>query len=344
MQEVQNEPPAVPFVVRLTGGAESLEKPTTDSQTSRNHSTFSLKTAVPGRGVALHYLTIRREDEGSLRAHQSNSLLIVLRGKAELVGNSPRAIEKGDVLTLPKNKAYGFGKIEDPHLGLDALQIVFDDEVYQSASPKGVSTLEGLLALNEEMASEILKNPYFSMIRAGGLEAESKRGLFRDRLRVFSDAFQHFILTRQATCRDEAFREIFSEHLREELGHNELMHLTGPRRPFDAILEATANWFPAQMLVQDNAAKAAIHLVLETGGDYFFNLARPSFETDVAAEFFRTHAEDDERHKEMTYDLLQGLSPETYVRLQQTVVDSWNMIDAMTRRIHQLVSVESTSS
>jgi hypothetical protein len=227
-----------------------------------------------------------------------------------------------------------------------------DEEVFASeeksgpvpAAVKRSSTLPGLLEKNEVLAAKVLANPYFRMIREGGLDSERMRGLFRDRLRVFCDAFQTFLFVRQATCEDESYKGVFAEHLLEEIGHNDLMKVTGEKRRFDAVLEATSNWFCHQMLVQDNVGKAAIHLVLETGGDYFHNLAKPTFDEDVSAEYFRTHAEDDERHKQMSIDLLGNQTPSTYERLDQTVVDAWNMIDAMTRRIHELVQIEASAS
>lgn len=296
--------------------------------------------AVPSSTVSMAWLSVRSGQSTALRSHAEKSLLIVLQGSAELFGSSTRGIEHGDVVTLPANHEYGFRKVGGP--GLQVLHVLFKAEPEVSVGE--VSSLEQLLRRNEERARTTMANPYFKMLQTGALQTEEARGLFRDYARVFCDAFQTFLFTRQATCRADEFRNTFGEHLREELGHNQLMKLTGESRRFDAVLEATSSWFSHQMLLQDNAGKAVIHLVLETGGDYFHNLAKPTFEHDDSAAYFETHAEDDARHKQMGIRLLEGHHPTTYARLHTVLDDAWDMLDALTRRIEHLVGLGRTAS
>src|SRR5690606_1816882 len=232
-----------------------------------------LHRAIPGSGISMSWLTV--EPEGSMppKAHSADRLLIVLDGEARLTGTTPRTIECGDTVALPAGCAVGIDGIS--HHALSALLVVFqkENEKPDSPSPQEVVSLERLLEENEREAERVLANPYFRMIAQGGLQDEPLRNLFRDRLRVFCDAFQRFLFTRQATCTDDVYEGTFLEHMLEELGHNSLMQTSGECRRFDAVLSATSNWFCHQMIVQDNVGKAAIHLVLETGGDYFHNLA-----------------------------------------------------------------------
>ena len=156
----------------------------------------------------------------------------------------------------------------------------------------------------------------------------------RESIRVFSDAYQTFLFTRQATCRDEAYTDMFDEHLREELGHNRLLKVAGDKRvSTDPILKATSAWFCHQMIVLDNAGKTVLNLLLETGGYYFHTLAKPVFESDGSAEYFDIHAEADERHKEMGVDILAGLHPTTYRRLCRILDEGYDMLETMTRRM-----------
>ncbi len=349
MQSQSIKDPSTPFIVSLAELNAGVGR-----EGDLGFNSFSshkdLERAVPGDLIGMAWLTVPKGQTLPVRIHGQASLLIVLEGKGELVGQTIRTIERGDVVTLPGGHEYGVTQVEGD--GIRALQVLFEDEVFdrdtlsnaEAREESPATTLEQLLAKNEKLAGEVLRNPYFLMIGKGGLGTERVRSLFRDRLRVFCDAFQTFLFTRQATCDDQSYRGVFLEHLLEEVGHNDLMKITGENRRFDAVLEATSNWFCHQMFLQDNAGKAAIHLVLETGGDYFHNLAKPSFEGDVSEEYFRTHAEDDARHKEMSVELLRGQTPKTYQRLHETVVDAWKMIDAMTRRIHRLVELESSAS
>ena len=167
----------------------------------------------------------------------------------------------------------------------------------------------------------------------------------RECLRVFSDAFQVLLFSRQALCRDERFAPAFHQHLVEELGHNRMLQVSGSS-PLakDAQLHAASAWFCEQMLLADNVEKAAITLVLETGAYYVFTLSRPLFQGDVSEGYFDTHAEDDAEHKEQGALLLEGLHPEQYRRLQTVVDSAWDMVHAMTSRFTYLIELAERSS
>jgi hypothetical protein len=167
----------------------------------------------------------------------------------------------------------------------------------------------------------------------------------RECLRVFADAFQTFLFTRQATCWDAEYAEPYREHLVEELGHNKLLTVSG-KSPIarDPILRATSSWFCHQMLVLDNAEKAVVNLVLESAGYYLGTLAGPQFAGEESEAYFDTHSEADEHHKELGLNLLENLSPQEYVRLQQVLDSSWDMLDAMTRRFAHIIDLGVKSS
>jgi hypothetical protein len=269
-------------------------------------------------------------------------MLVVFRGTAELTGELPRELEAGDVVMFPGNHRYGLRGVGAE--GIQALLVMFNG---QGGRKRGsVRSLEALLQHNEARARMALEGPYFALLRSGALDSSRSRKRFRDAARVFSDAFQTILLTRQATCRDARYAAIFHEHMEEELGHNELLTVPRARRaPADPILRATANWFCHQMLVLDNIDKAVlVHLVLETAGYHFHTLAKPVLSDDVSAEYFHVHAEADDDHKDVVTCLLANQHPNTYARLHQVVEDGWDMFDAMTKRIVHLVELETSSS
>lgn len=168
--------------------------------------------------------------------------------------------------------------------------------------------------------------------------------MMKECLRVFADAFQVLLHTRQATCTDERFEKAFLVHLTEELGHNELLAVTRNPRAFDdPTLRAASAWFCHRMLVLDNVGKGIVNLVLETAGHYLGTLAGPLFAGDACHAYFETHAGADELHKEMGIELLGGQHPDTYRRLRGVLDDTWDMLDVMTRRVVDLVDIEATS-
>jgi hypothetical protein len=297
----------------------------------------ALSSIIPPSAVTLAWTHARPGMDVGLRSHPTPGLLIVLQGKAELLGRTPRPVQQGDVITLPSHHEYGFTDVGPD--GLDALLVEFREQ--GEMTPEQALTLEQLLNRNEEHARAALESPFFLLLRDGALSTDRERSMLYEALRVFSDAFQMIMFTRQATCRDEQYRAIFDAHLLEELGHNKLLTVTGhPRAVHDPILQATSSWFCHQMLVLDNIGKAVVHVVLETAGHHFHNLAKSVFGNGECAEYFHTHAAGDEGHVELGLRLLEGQHPDTYHRLTQILDDSWRMFDTMGTRIAYLVELE----
>jgi len=81
-----------------------------------------------------------------------------------------------------------------------------------------------------------------------------------------------------------------------------------------------------------------VNVVLETAGYHFHTIAQPAFVDDDCSNYFNSHAEGDERHKEFGRDLLEGQSPETYGRLHAILDEAWDMLGAMTSRVAELMS------
>jgi quercetin dioxygenase-like cupin family protein len=297
-----------------------------------------LAGAIPSGAMA--WIAARPNQEIRPRSHTAPALLIVLRGDGELVGLTRRSVKQGDVITLPANQHYGFTRV-GPN-GLQALHVLFAEPSADRA--KQAHTLELLLSRNEQRAQASLQGPFFELLRTDVLSDERKRDALKAGLRVFSDAFQTMILTRQVTCRDDKYFETFHRHLLDELLHNRLLNVSGDTpASSDPVLHATSSWFCHQMLVLDNVGKAVLHLVLETAGYHFHNLARPVFEADRSSEYFLKHAEDDAAHKDACREVLSGQHPQRYRKLLQLLDRSWDMFEAMGGRIAELVAGSSRS-
>lgn len=305
----------------------------------RDHEVLS--SMLPRSAVSLAWTQAKPGKDVELRSHPTSGLLIILEGRAVLVGGLNRKVEAGDVITLPRDLAYGFTAIGSA--GLHALHVAFEGE--SSSHADEAATLQQLLGRNEARLQMTLNNSFFFMLRRRGIDSERKRAAMRECLRVFSDAFQTLLFTRQAMCRDDSYAAAFNEHLVEELGHNQLLSVSGTSRlAKDSVLRAMSSWFCHQMLVLDNAEKAVITLVLETGAFYVFSLSRPLFEGDPSQHFFETHEEDDAHHKELSAQLLQGLNARAYGRLQRVLDASWDMVDAMTERFAYLIALDASTS
>lgn len=293
---------------------------------------------LPGTAVSVAWTYVRQDQEVSLRSDPKPGLLIIVHGQAQLVGAHGRAVEQGDVLAIPAHQSYGFSAVGPS--GLQAVHVTFPEQ-----TDGRVRTLKQLLSRNEARAQIALGNPFYSMLRERKLDTPRKRALMREGSRVFADAFQTFLFTRQAMCADDSYATPFLQHLREEQGHNELLRVSKDPRAFgDPALKAASAWFCHQMTVLDNVDKAVVNLVLETGGFYLGTLAGPVFEGHEGSEFFRTHSEADAEHQEVGAKMLEDQPAETYTRLAGVLDASWDMLETMTRRIAHIIETDEVSS
>jgi hypothetical protein len=200
-------------------------------------------------------------------------------------------------------------------------------------------TLEDV-AYNEKRLHEHVQRPFFRMLEDGTLLDQNKRNRFLSCLYIWSESFQQVMFTRQATSVDKRYQSIFFAHLTEELGHNKLLEEYKDQVKInDPILKATSIWFVHNMFVLDNVEKAAfVHLVLESSGDEFHSRAAPFLSQYVSTDYFSLHAELDERHAEMSVELLKYQHPVIYAKLLKLLEESWDMFETLMERIVYLVN------
>jgi hypothetical protein len=302
--------PSSPFVVHYDEIPPSPEGARTHLKVRPFAGGSLLDTLVPGRGVALELVQLPAGEQAARRA-SARCLFIVLEGGAELLAGGHRAVHTGDTITFPESFAYG---LTAGPKGLEALVVSFPN--VHGETVREVLTFEQLLARNQARTQASLEKAFFRMLAGGALRAPAARGRFCDCLRVFSDALQT---------------------LRRERGHADL--LAGPDAgpaAFDPVLSATASWFCNQMFVLDDLDKTVVNLVLETAGGNLHKLAAPMFAGDPRAKYFEAQVADRARRK-LGLDVLQGQPPQVYRRLAAVLERSWEMFEAMTGRIVELV-------
>jgi hypothetical protein len=284
--------------------------------------------------VQLDIIRVDGGKDGYARPHPEPTMLIVLQGRATLLDGDGEVVQQGDTVTVPAGRQYGFRSAGPT--AFEALHVIFSSK---EPARTGHLTVAGLFAHNNARAAALLQTRYFQLLRDGSLESRDDRARFRNYIRVFSDAFQTFIFTRQAMCRESRYSKMFNEHLVEEIGHNKM--LAGRADDIevsDPILRATSSWFCHQMIVLDNVEKTIVNVALETAGYHFHTIAQPTFADDDCANYFASHAEGDEHHKDVGRDMLEGQSPEVYARLHAILDDAWDMLGAMTSRIADLMT------
>lgn len=201
------------------------------------------------------------------------------------------------------------------------------------------SKLSSLLELNNQRYNDFTQRPFFQMIASEDLKNPNLREEFFNYMQIFADNFQTMLFARQATCRDEKFYPTFLQHLKEEIGHDDLLrNRKNPQKKWDPILAGISSWFIYQMMILDNAEKTAVmHLVLEVAGDYYHSYGNRMLSSYINSDYYETHEEHDENHAEMGVALLEGYTEATYKRMYTLINESWDMIIAMIDRVHQII-------
>ncbi|MFF8848152.1 hypothetical protein ACF08N_36675 [Streptomyces sp. NPDC015127] len=158
-------------------------------------------------------------------------------------------------------------------------------------------------------------------------------------LQPWSDAFQRVIAARVASESDKKLRDLAQEHMKEELGHNELLAKSrnGIDPPaWDPVIEAVSSWFIDQMTVLPGTLKAVLaHLVLEGSGMVFHQAGASAFKGN---EYFALHDEADQEHLEMGYKVLEHRNDWEVGEVVELLKKGWTMITLLCNRVAELSS------
>lgn len=197
-----------------------------------------------------------------------------------------------------------------------------------------------LLAYNAGMLERHKQLRCFQFFTDGTLDDSARREVFLACLQALARHFQTVIFMRQAHCADERFGALFMRHLREEIGHDEVLRQDRGRADdvWDPVIEAVGAWFASRMSMLDNLEKmAVVHLVLESSGAHMGALSKKTMPRYGSAKYFQLHDEVDDSHVSLAIEPLRNQSPETLARLRVVVDQAWQMMNTWGDRVASIV-------
>jgi hypothetical protein len=197
-----------------------------------------------------------------------------------------------------------------------------------------------LLAYNTAMLEQHKQLRCFQFFTDGTLDDPVKREVFLACLQALARHFQIVMFMRQAHCADERFGSLFMRHLREEIGHDEVLRQDRGRSDdvWDPVIEAVGAWFASRMSMLDNLEKmAVVHLVLESSGAHMGALSKKTMPRYGSAKYFQLHDEVDDSHVSVAIEPLQNQSPEALARLRVVVGQAWQMMNTWGDRVASIV-------
>lgn len=305
----------------------------------RRHET--LRKFIPNRGrISLSWTALQPGETLETHCHPTVSMIVVYDGSGELTGDLESSLVKGDVVTVPSGSRHGF---KGGVTGLYALSIQFEGNgLYEVEDSPRVEFLnnrsfEKLKSYNSKRLSEHVKHPFFNLISDGVLHDEAKMEKFKSLLKSWSSSFQKVMFTRQGLTYSKDYSEVFKSHLKEEIGHDELID-SNSIEIWDPVIAGCVDWFLHKMVVLDNFEKAAVvHLVLEASAHEFHELAYKNLRRDKDSEYFNVHAVHDEDHSNLAnYLFLQG-SDTQYQEALSITSQAWDILETMLLRMHKII-------
>lgn len=287
--------------------------------------------------------------------HPVDSMIIVCHGAGVSLGDLQTELTDGDIFVVPRGHQHGFKGIGER--GFWALSIQFEprslyepgrDPLVRFTGDRGDGgaaespLVERLLRENEPYLRRWREHRLFALIEAGRLDAPEARGRFLACLQVWSDQFQRLVMLRAIFSEDAVFSRLAEEHLIEEFGHNRLLRQDRgtAQRVWDPLLESMSEWFVAQMMSLDDAARTVlVHLVLEKAAVIAYpRLQRllPCGEDGQSHCGAHVDGMNDEHHVQIGVDTLRRLPLRDASRFEAVLARGWEMFFAMFERIVEL--------
>lgn len=292
-----------------------------------------LREFMPGPAdLSVSWLQLGPGEQLLPRALTVDSLMVVYRGSADVVGDLQRTVAAEDVVVVPSGCRHGF--IGGPQ-GLFALSIQLGEEQAQEAiepAPDQQHTLASLISYNDARLAQFRQRPIFDLVTSGTLEDPIRRAACRDGLKLWAAHSAGLLIVRQAACTDPMYVQAFRSQVATELARGtsvgRVVASAAGKTFRDPTLVAFADWFTRQMYLLDNVEKVAIvDLVLASANAALGQI-------DETCRFSENTAEN-------LLDsslLLRGQSARTYQRLHAIVGEAWDMLGAMTDRMVELTN------
>jgi quercetin dioxygenase-like cupin family protein len=313
----------------------------------------NLHRFIPEEGrYSFSWVRLRNGEVLDNHEHPTKSMILVCHGSVHLAGDTNRLLVEGDAVCVPPGKKHGFRT--EPNQEFYGLSIQFEGEgLYENEIAPRVGFISSqnspyadLDSLNKSLLERHSHNSLFKLFETGVLRDDvMRRKRFMECLYVWSRYFQKMLHARQAFCTNDSLLSLYTDHLREEFGHDELLRTQNGLEggAYDPALESASLWFVNKMLSADESEKiVVVHMVVESSGHLFGNATKDLFPKVPAADdsYFEVHAEADDGHSAIGRPYLQHLTPSEFPKLMETCRQAWHQMDIVHERIAALTLAE----
>ncbi|KYF61493.1 hypothetical protein BE11_24455 [Sorangium cellulosum] len=300
--------------------------------------------------LSLRWIRLGPDQPFTTRELPTRGMLVVTDGSGEVIGESPRDIQAGDVVLVPPGGLRGLvGRAPG---GLSAISIHFEGEGARWDTPclcatpapggqaeavSGGAALDRLLEENEVHAREFAGSALMQLLRSERARGDEVKRRMLGALQIWSDAFQKVLCARVVFESHPAASAIAERHLADEVGHNRrLARMRGPSRSpsWDRGIAAASSWFIERMGSASTEERTVlVHFVIERCADILLTAAQAVF-PDV--DYFAIHAQLDADHFRLGYELLKSFPGLDIAPLRGALTEGWQMMNMICQRINDI--------
>lgn len=292
---------------------------------------------------SISWVKLKEGETLDRHVHDTKSMIIITKGACAFLGKFERELFAGDVIIVPSGQEHGFSAC----LGqsMEGLSIQFEGNgLYEDTkNPRVIFQADlknKILDKNSQRILQFQQSQIIQFIRSSRLNDPTVTSKFYSVFKVWCNYFQRIIFARQATTFNKTFYDLFLEHLKEEIGHNELIDANMDCYDKDSIITAGSHWFLNKMIMGSDLEKLVVmHLCIEESADILHNdLKKFNTVLDVNKDYVDCHADHDHTHANMGTDLLDNISEYDASQLSELLDESWDMLELILNRVAYLAN------
>lgn len=310
----------------------------------KNFRSNPLLNEILPKNFSAAWVHLNDGEELAAHQHDEKSIILVTNGDGEASdGSQVTPLTTGDGVFVPSGAVHGF---KGRKKGFWGLSIQFSDSsLYENTQNPRVNFLTGfdkLMIENAKKFQELATLPIFSIPEQDFYENPQMKKRLLDCLQVMSRNFQSLMFSRVALAGSKKYKDVFTEHLLDELGHDtKLEEERGldAENLWDPILEASTSWFLSQNYTIDDPKRIImVSLVLEKCAGKFYGHFAKLLKDDLSSDHIENHSDADPYHETLGVDLIKEDCEHRLEEFIDFQNKAWDMLFLYIKRKGELVA------
>lgn len=296
-----------------------------DSSFANQNNTIDPFLSINEQGLSINWISLQPNQTVQTYKHSRSSIFIVFKGTGTCIADYEADLEEGDTVLIPAQTSCSF-KAKQP---MTCLFIQSANEHFHSENDiKLCATYETTEYFDEFVANKKkFEDKFRRLCHQIQLSLQTHDStlekIFYGYLKRWSQCFQQILFLRQSLTTDTELAQLFSQHLEEEIGHDQYFDKFFYEKHPD--IEVYCAWFERKIqLVSDTEKAIIVHTVLETAGEIFANIIQ-SKNVGPTTTYLELHANLDDGHADICTLQIEEFVYSNPKQANDLCSESWEM-------------------